>query len=61
MNPILKRFLKGLVATAIAGLVTKELSFSIAFLVANPVALGSLTAIVAGLLLALEKSIPNNL
>jgi len=57
INPIFKRFLKGLVAV----LIPVVFSYLTGFLLKNPTALGIYTALVASILLAIEKSIPNNL
>ena len=60
MNPVLKRFLKGLIATAFAAVMTRELGYMVTFLATNPTTFGTATAIITGLLLAVEKAFPNN-
>lgn len=58
---VIKRFLKGLTAYLLSLVITGFLSYSVTFLNTNPTLFGAATALVAALLLAAEKAIPNNL
>lgn len=61
MNPVLKRFLKGLGATVLSVALTAGLSYTVTFLQSNPTLFAGTAGILAALLLAAEKAIPNNL
>jgi hypothetical protein len=57
MNPVLKRFLKGLIAALIAA----TLLYVAKILPGLNLFNASITAMIVGLILAIEKAIPQNL
>lgn len=61
MNPVLKRFLKGLGAAVLGAALTAALSFAVTFLQTDPTLFGGTAMILASLILAVEKALPNNL
>ncbi len=61
MNPVFKRFLKGLGATVFASILMAVLHYAITAVPTLGVVPTAYTGIVIAALLALEKSIPNNL
>ena len=61
MDPRLKRFLKGLVSALLGIIITTVFSYTVTFLQTNPALFAGTAGLIASVLLALEKSIPNNL
>jgi len=56
-----KRFAKGLGAYLLGLLITGAISYTVTFLQTNPLLFGGSAALIASILLMVEKSIPNNL
>lgn len=64
IDPVLKRTLKGIVATALAAVITvfwtSILNGLTGAIITDPTLFGGSTAIISGILLGIEKALPTN-